>query len=159
MFLFVIHQLLLEITHVNIWPLTVSEQGMNITQLCGGEKQSWGDEMLSYQRPSPSQLGPKSRAVVNSAPGTGFTGGVTLKSSLKLFCSGSSHHHGACQSNLSAMLKWRGIRDISLTRIYSIHELGCGHSSAGSMMTVRKECMQEKRLVHKQMEVAHRSKI
>lgn len=33
--------------------------------------------MLSCQRPSPSQLGPNSRGVVNSARGTGLTGEVT----------------------------------------------------------------------------------
>lgn len=37
--------------------------------------------MLSCQRPSPSQPGPNSRAVVNSAPGTGLAGEVTPISS------------------------------------------------------------------------------
>lgn len=42
----------------------------------------------------------------------------------KLFCSDSSHHDGACQSTLMAMLKGKGVRDVSLTCIYSDTQAG-----------------------------------
>lgn len=42
----------------------------------------------------------------------------------KLFCSDSSHHDGACQSTLMVMLKGRGVRDVSLTCIYSDTQAG-----------------------------------
>lgn len=82
--------------------------------------------MLSCQRPSPSQLGPNSRAVVNSAPGTGLTGEVAPISSpqtilLRLF---PSRRCLPVQSDGDA--KGRGAGDVSLTRIYRDTWAGLG---------------------------------
>lgn len=115
--------------------------------------------MLPCQRPSPSHLGQNSRAVMSSAPGTRLAGEVTLTSSpqtilLRLFLS-QRCLPAQSDSNAKRQRHQGGLPDLYL----QIPELGCGHSSAGSMMTVRKEYVQEQRMVHNQMEVAHRSKI
>lgn len=118
MFLFIIRQLLLEIVCVNIQPLRFSEQGMNIIQLYGWEIKA-AEIRFSLVKDHHLHILAKIQELSWVRPlGLGWLVKSLLHPPRKLFCSDSSYHNGACQANLTAMLKGRGVREGSLTCIY-----------------------------------------